>query len=266
MTDRGFSTVSVPPADTAPSPVASALWQEAAADAPLASGEGPDALPAEANLLVIAAHPDDEVIGAGRIMAHHGGRVRAITLTAGERCHGDGADRRYVAQIRLDEWRAALNVLGAEPLDSTRWPDGCLAGHEPEATQALMGMMELMECVGGVDALLAPWQHDPHPDHEAAGRIAVQVSHRLGVPLWSYLVWTPYWLHPREVGRYGGELVNHPTAPEAGFRWRRALACHRSQLTAQPPAEHPVVPTELIRRHDLPDRQLLLRRQDARQP
>lgn len=246
---RSSEAAHASPADTAPAPVPSAEWCRAAAEAPLVP-----ALPPNASLLVIAAHPDDETIGAGRLLADHAGPVRGLTLTAGEACHGEQADQGQVSRIRLREWAEALAVLGAEPVETPRWPDGGLAGHEDEAAEAVAGLAH------GVDVLLAPWRHDPHPDHEAAGRIGAEVARRAGLPLWSYPVWTPYWLTPEDLLGRGAGLWAHPTSERAGRRWREALARHRSQVTVQPPASHPVVPAALLERHV---RQLLIRETDA---
>lgn len=40
-----------------------------------------------------------------------------------------------------------------------------------------------------IAAVLAPWQHDPHCDHEAAHLLAVALARRLGLRHWSYPVW-----------------------------------------------------------------------------
>lgn len=239
----------LPPADTAPEPVPAAAWRRAADGAPLSP-----VLPPDASLLVLAAHPDDETIGAGRLLADHTGPARCVTLTAGERCHGESADAAQVARTRLREWGAALAVLGAEPVETPRWPDAGLSGHEREAAEALAGW------AAGADAILAPWRHDPHPDHEAAGRVGAAVARRAGTPLWSYLVWTPYWMHPEDLAGRGAELLRYPSSERAGVRWREALARHRSQVTAQPPASHPVVPATLLDRHES---QLLIRETHA---
>lgn len=237
------------PADAAPPPAPAAAWQRAAAGAPLAPK-----VPPHASLLVIAAHPDDETIGAGRLLADHPGPVRCVTLTAGERCHGDGADRSRVSRIRLREWAEALAVLGAEPVETPRWPDAGLSAHERAATEALAGL------IASSDTVLAPWRHDPHPDHEAAGRIAAAAAARAGAPLWSYCVWTPYWLAPTDLAGHGAQLLRYPTTERAQTRWWEALARHRSQVLAQPPASQPVVPAALLARHD---HQLLIRETHA---
>jgi LmbE family N-acetylglucosaminyl deacetylase len=229
-----------PPADTAPPPTDAAAWRRAIAGAPQ-----PPAVPfAGAPLLVLSAHPDDEVIGAGRLLADHGGPARCITLTAGERCHGPGPDADAVARTRLREWSEGLRTLGAEPVETPRWDDGSLADHEEAAVERLSAQ------VADAAAVLAPWRHDPHPDHRAAGRIGAAVARRAGIPLHCYLVWTPYWLAPGDLDRHEAELVRLSTSARAHRLWREALSRHRSQVLPHPPAVRPIVPEDLIRRHE----------------
>lgn len=195
-------------------------------------------------MLVIVAHPDDEAIGAGRLLADHAGPVRCVTLTAGERCHGDHADLGRVARNRLREWTEGLGLLGATPVDTRRWPDGDLAGHEGEATEVVAAL------AAEADVVLAPWRHDPHPDHEAAGRVGAAAAQSAGVPLWGYLVWTPYWFPAAEITRRGATLQVYPTSERAGRLRTEAIARHRSQIEPQHPAVRPVVPPELVDRHE----------------
>jgi LmbE family N-acetylglucosaminyl deacetylase len=42
----------------------------------------------------------------------------------------------------------------------------------------------------------APWRHDGHPDHDAAGRAATIASAAAGAPLLQYLVWAWHWADP----------------------------------------------------------------------
>ncbi|MDO5495635.1 MAG: PIG-L family deacetylase [bacterium] len=227
------------PADTAPEPVPHHVWEAAiAATPPVATP-----VPPGARLLVVAAHPDDETIGAGRLIASHDGPVQCVTLTAGERCVGDAEEGNAVAEERLAEWRCALRELGAEPLETQRWPDGELADHVREASAALAAE------AAGADAILAPWEHDPHPDHEAAARIAARLADAAGVPLIHYLVWTPYWLTPAEAAAGGDRLIRIQTDDASERAREAALACFPSQTRPRPPARAAVVPASLLERH-----------------
>lgn len=233
------------PADTAPPPVPWPAWETYLSDATVE----PRPLPARASVLTIGAHPDDETIGVARLLADHDGPVRCVTLTAGEGCFGPEADTDEVRAVRLAEWSLALTHLGAAACSSPRWPDGSLDTVEREATDALFPL------AAGADMVLAPWRHDPHPDHRTAGRIAARVARRAGLPLREYVVWTPYWLGPDDVADLGASLNVCPTSRRAVERRRAALDCFESQVLPRSPALAAVVPPELILRHPV---QLLL--------
>jgi LmbE family N-acetylglucosaminyl deacetylase len=201
-------------------------------------------LPDLDDLLVVAAHPDDETIGAGRLLAALDVTARAVTLTAGERCFdGTGEDPDRVAHARLAEWRCALGELGVEPLRCGHLPDGGLEHHLDDAVALLA------DALASGSAVLAPWRHDPHPDHAAAGTAAARVAEAAGVPLLEYVVWAPYWLDPSDVAAHGGVLVAALTGPREDERWRRALGCFTSQFHPWRPGWPPVVPADLVDRH-----------------
>ena len=111
---------------------------------PRASGQpGPLGLPADARVLVFAAHPDDETVALGGViyrLAHAGTRVGVVFVT-----NGDGYERAaeeefnlrkptdddYVAlgELRQQEAVAATRHLGLRPQDVhfLGFPDGGLA-------------------------------------------------------------------------------------------------------------------------------------------
>ena len=67
------------------------------------------------SVVVVAAHPDDEVLGAGGTMAMlaaGGVRLRLIAVTDGEGSH-PGTDPAGIARTRIAESVTALDRLGA---------------------------------------------------------------------------------------------------------------------------------------------------------
>ena len=94
----------------------------------------PPLLPKEAlvpPVLVLAAHPDDEVIPAGGILAWHrqrGDRVVVAHMTDGALGDPDQKEQD-IAEVRRREGRAAMEVLGVEELRHFDFPDGGLPEH-----------------------------------------------------------------------------------------------------------------------------------------
>ena len=72
------------------------------------------------NILVVAAHPDDELLGIGGIILKHtmsGDHVRAIIMCEGE-------SLRYAKDVGQSEaTRNAANILGIEKVYSLGYPD-----------------------------------------------------------------------------------------------------------------------------------------------
>lgn len=184
--------------------------------------------------LVLAPHPDDESLGCGGMIAAavQAGLVPFVAvLTDGTGSHP--RSRAYPPErlraVREQETREAVAALGLprERLAFLRERDTAAPtdGAPFEAAVAALGEI----CArSACKALLAPWKHDPHCDHEAAHLIAKAAAARLGLLHLSYPVWG--WTH-REDLEIGGPLPR-------GWRLdisahlaakRVAVAAHRSQ-------------------------------------
>jgi len=93
-----------------------------------------------ATLVVLSAHPDDETLGAGRLIAwwtRHAGPARAITLTAGEAClSAVGPSLVGMGARRLAEWAGAVGTLRALPEPCWGAADGRVAASCPGTTSS----------------------------------------------------------------------------------------------------------------------------------
>jgi len=212
-------------------------------------------------VLVVAAHPDDEVLGLGGTIARlaaAGAQLRLVSVTDGEASHPNSTTSvaRDLVRIRTAETRAALAALGASDTEIVRLrlPDTGVGHHEAALTAQLADLAE------GFDAIAAPWSQDVHADHEAAGRAALAAGERAGVAVLQYPVWTWHWATPQDPRVPWHRAARIPLTPQDLARKRAALDCFTSQLhpLGPEPADAAVLPPSEIA-HFLRDYETVLR-------
>lgn len=198
------------------------------------------------DVVVVAPHPDDEVLGVGGLMrrlVRDGTSVTVVAVTDGEAARppaGWTAQRLGVA--RTLEATAACAELGVPAPRRLVLPDGRLAAHEDTLTEALNGYLS------PDTVCLATWRHDGHPDHEATGRAAAAACTHTGARLVEYPVWMWHWARPGD-----------PDVPwSRAHRWvlpdddleakARAVAHHRTQLDPPAAGVGPVLPPFVVER------------------
>lgn len=183
-----------------------------------------------ASAVIVAAHPDDEVLGAGgliSVLAAAGARLRLVAITDGEGSHRGHADPAALARRRRGETDAALEALGAEATEVVRlgFPDTGLARHEDLLSAALAGVTD------GFDVCLAPWDGDLHADHEAAGRAARSAC----ATVLCFPVWMWHWAVPGDARVPWERAVRVPLPSRAVAAKRAAIGCFTSQLERRSP-------------------------------
>jgi LmbE family N-acetylglucosaminyl deacetylase len=199
-----------------------------------------------ASAVVVAAHPDDEVLGAGGLiamLAAAGARLRLVAITAGESSHRGRADPVALARRRTAETTAALGALGAGSAEVIRLglPDSGLAGRENDLAAALGRL------IAGFDVCLAPWDRDMHPDHEAAGRAARRACAGQTWPTGlCYPVWMWHWASPADPRVPWDQALRVPLPPSAAKRKRTAIRCFTSQTEDRGGGLGPVLPESMI--------------------
>src|SRR6202162_4228548 len=90
-------------------------------------------------ILVLAAQPDDEILGPGGTLAVNAGTAEAIRIwvaTDGGRQEGAGPDEDY-GKRRREESRKAAETLGLEPPIFGSLPDRGLASRSAPLRSAL---------------------------------------------------------------------------------------------------------------------------------
>ncbi|MEX1184828.1 MAG: PIG-L family deacetylase [Gemmatimonadota bacterium] len=141
-------------------------------------------------VVIVAAHPDDETLGAGGAAVLHvraGDHVTIVIVTDGGASRAGGLGRAAMVAERAAELRTAVAALGVAELLSLGLPEGAwraadIAACEPALDRA--------------DVVYAPSCIDYHPEHVAvAAAIAERVRPsqlvrvcQVGVPLTARLV------------------------------------------------------------------------------
>lgn len=211
-----------------------AVWVEGALERlPVAYAEM--LVPPGARLVVIAPHPDDEVLGTGGLIATLAALGRAplvVGVTDGEASHPGSTrwTRVALACERVDEAREGLARLGlrAPPRLALGLPDGGVAKQE----DVLLGA--LREVLRPTDVVFTTSSIDGHPDHEATARAALSAAGEVGAAAWEVPIWTWHWSWPKDPRVAWDRAVLLPLDPEATAAKRAAIAAHRTQLHVDP--------------------------------
>ncbi|HLN58761.1 MAG TPA: PIG-L family deacetylase [Thermoanaerobaculia bacterium] len=122
-----------------------------------------------ARMLVLAAHPDDEILGAGGTLALNAAGVEAIRIwiaTDGTRQEGAEPAADY-GERRRDESRRAAKVLGLEPPLFGSLPDRELAA----SAGALAAALDALILDFQPDLVFCPSPVEIHPDHRALAEV-----------------------------------------------------------------------------------------------
>ena len=163
--------------------------------------------------MAVHAHPDDESISTGGILARYAAEgVRTVLVTCTDGGCGDGVggvkpgqeghDRSAVVEARTAELRASASVLGVTHLELLGYADsGMMGWPENDAEGAFWGV-PVTEAAGRLAELIRHYQpqvlvtYDPngfygHPDHIQAHRITVEADRQTGTAAKLYYTAVP---------------------------------------------------------------------------
>ena len=143
-------------------------------------------------IVLVAPHPDDELLATGATLAaasDAGTEIRVAAVTDGEMSHPhlSAGERRHLVERRLAETDRAYEAAGIIAT-RTRFslPDFGAATDVNDWGERLAE--RLAPLVDGAAMILAPWAGDGHPDHDACGRVAATVAVTAAIPLVSFPV------------------------------------------------------------------------------
>lgn len=186
---------------------------------------------ADQRLVVVAPHPDDEILSCGALLREHslrGGTCLVVAVTDGEASHPPTAERsaHALAAIRREEQLRGLHELTLDSAQTVRLglPDGQL---ERDANWMAN---ELSAVLKPEDVVVTTWMLDGHPDHEACGRVVAALGNALGCRIVQAPVWLWHWSQPGDPAVPWERLRAFDVSSASQLAKLNAMATHVSQL------------------------------------
>lgn len=258
-----------PSASASASALASASTASALSDARVIRGEGTpesrwrkwlptagipvcsalELLPRKSRLVVVAPHPDDEVLACGGLMAAHAanaGETLIVAVSDGEASHtgAPGWTASNLAAARRAESAVGLERLGARDSTVVRLglADGRINRSLGELSQRLHGLLK------PTDVVVTTWRFDGHPDHDATGLATANACADAGCRLLEAPVWMWHWASPGNPRVSWRRLTGVAIGRAASHAKLGALAAHTTQLMARDATRGPVLGPEIVAR------------------
>jgi len=201
-------------------------------------------VPTGSRAVIVAPHPDDEVLGCGGLLqalSRAGNPLLLISVTDGDASHP--GSRRWpverLVQARPLESAEALRRLQID-VDALPWiraalPDSAVASREDKLRALIAGALQ------PGDVVFATWREDGHCDHEAVGRAAAAAASAAGARLVEVPIWAWHWAGPEDP-RLPWQRARKLVIDEAMLaRKRQAMQAHASQLEGDPDIHLPPV-------------------------
>jgi LmbE family N-acetylglucosaminyl deacetylase/SAM-dependent methyltransferase len=181
------------------------------------------------HLLVIAAHPGDETLGAGGLIASAAAAGADVTVVIAT--DGDTSNPAYgnpspdaLASLRRREVYAAVSALAPRAqVQLLGLPDGLLADHADELDAALERL------AGNCTHVVSTWSGDRHPDYEACARAAAAVCASGSARHWQFPIRAWGWARPDSGDLPAGQLRSVRLDCAAKQAKAAAIECHVSQ-------------------------------------
>lgn len=199
-------------------------------------------------LVIIAPHPDDEVLGVGGIAAVAAARgieTRAVIVTDGQSSHPGSPTYtpNQLAALRRIESARANTTLGLREPVHLGFTDGRV--EESEETLARTLKRYVNDCW-----VFVTWIGDGHPDHEACARATRRACVVTGSRLLEYPIWMWHWAQPWDTDVPWSRARRFDlSATSAALK---ADAVHAFATQVQPLSDHPadaaVLPPHVLER------------------
>ncbi|MEM3127023.1 MAG: PIG-L deacetylase family protein [Candidatus Woesearchaeota archaeon] len=152
-------------------------------------------------ILLLCAHSDDEVLGAGGTiakLAKEGKKVVNVIFSYGEKSH-PWLKTEAIKKIREKEAKEADKLIGCKKTIFFDLKEGKYLAHEKEAMKKVMKILKKEKPT----KIFTHSYDDPHPDHRAVFKIVMQTISRSkhSCDVYIFDVWNPFTIRQRNLPR-----------------------------------------------------------------
>ena len=209
-------------------------------------------------LTVVAAHPDDETLGAGGLIAEcsmRGIPVQVVVVTDGAASHPESTvtPSQLAARRGRELFTAVSELAPSADVVMLGFADG-----ETRADRERIAAT-LSRAIEPSGTIVAPWRGDGHRDHRIVGEICAELADVTHATLLEYPIWMWHWAEPDDERVPWDSAVSATLTDVARQAKRRAIASHVSQVApiGAAPSDAPVLTPSFLSNFDR-DREVFL--------
>ncbi|MGJ7542714.1 PIG-L deacetylase family protein [Variovorax sp. LT1R16] len=215
-----------------------AEWLPWLAHQPMVETSAGQLVPPGYRAVVVAPHPDDEVLAVGGLLAQLQMLRRSMLIVAatdGTASHPASMvwpPHRLAVERPLESHRAwqALGLDVDRTTEARRlgFDDGGLMRQRGPLARALAALLRPR------DVIFTTWRYDGHPDHEATAQACAAAAADTGARLIEVPVWAWHWAAPGDARLPWSRAVRLALDADAARAKREAVGAFTSQLESDP--------------------------------
>lgn len=185
-------------------------------------------------ILIVAPHPDDEILGCGGLMQQLimlNCQLVIVAVSNGTQSHPHST--KY-SPDQLDQIRPQESLAALQRLDISEYvqrialnlPDGQIHLHREHLWQ------ELDKLVKAEDILICSYAQDGHPDHEAVGKTVQAFALAHDMSYLHVLIWAWHWARPLDPRIHWQKARAYNLTQAQLIKKRQAIMQFKSQIEA----------------------------------
>lgn len=184
----------------------------------------------DARVVIVAPHPDDEILGCAGLMQQlsltHEIVLIAVTNGTASHPHSKQFTPEQLGQIRAQESLSALNVIGLSNV--LRLEAGIQDGQIRQSQQQLYAFLD--QILAKDDILITTFEKDGHPDHEYSAVVVKEIAQAKQLKHYQVLIWAWHWAQPNDPQIAWQHAYRLDLSTQQVLKKQQAIACFKSQI------------------------------------